>query len=131
MNLTRSATLGPLLTNPLLAGCSRRDVRRADRFGARVFVRPGRILYRRGEHPHELVIILSGHAVSVGVDAAMESLGPGACVGALAAPKDGSSALAVFATTDGWVLVLTRPELSAMLDECPDLASHLVSIAPS
>lgn len=117
-----------LSRTPFFAGCSPRELERADRYCTFIRVNPGRVLYRRGERPETLVILISGQAIALTSGPDVQILGPGECVGALAAAATGDCVLdAAIALSAGTIAALTARELDGLIQVCPPVAQRLRS----
>jgi CRP-like cAMP-binding protein len=115
-----------LSRTPLFAGYSHRQLERADRYCTFIRIKPGRVLYRRGERPETLVILIAGQAMAVTSSSHIQILGPGACLGALAAELSGTSVPdASVALTEGTIAALTARELAGLVAACPGIAQRL------
>jgi CRP-like cAMP-binding protein len=115
-----------LSSTPLFAGCSPRQLERADQYWTFIRVEPGRVLYRRGEHPDTLVILITGQAATFTSSPDIGILGPGECIGALASAVTGAEVLdAAIALTAGTIAALTARELTGLTAACPAVAGRL------
>jgi hypothetical protein len=104
----------------VVAGCSSRELERADRYCTFIAFEPGRLLYRRGERPDTLIILISGQAMALTGGPNVQMIGHGECIGALAASASGGRVPdAAIALTAGTSATLTARELDGLIQACP------------
>jgi CRP-like cAMP-binding protein len=111
-----------LRRTPLFAGCSRRQLRRADRFCSAADVHSGQRLSVATERPTQLVVMVAGLAAAHRPSMPVRWLGPGDAFGAGTAF---GSSCTVVAVTSGTVIAIAQNELAGFFGACPMVANRL------
>lgn len=107
---------------PLLAGCSERELEAIARLVDEVEVGPGRVLMRRGEFPHEFLVLAEGEAEVRCPGGEVRTLRAGDFVGELALLAGGPRTATVMTTTRAHLLVFTNPAFARLLTFVPGLS---------
>lgn len=107
----RRPDIGPLRQVPALAGAEARQLDRMVPHTTCLRLPPGRALVRAGEMARELIVILSGEAITEGPGDRLVVLGPGAEIGGREALRHERHATTVVATTPLDVVVVNGPSL--------------------
>ena len=111
---------------PLLAGCSKRQLREVARITEVVEAPAGRVLTRAGDRGQEFFLIVDGTA-RVEVSAAKRgTLGPGDFFGEMSLLDGGPRSATVIADTPLRLLVIERRNFSRLLADVPDLTQSLL-----
>lgn len=111
---------------PLLAGCSRRQLRAVARITEVVDVPAGKVLTSAGERGDEFFLIADG-AARVEVSARKRGkLGPGDFFGEMSLLDGGPRSATVVAETPIRLLVIARRNFSTLLADVPDLTQSIL-----
>jgi trk system potassium uptake protein TrkA len=103
----------------LFHACSREELRRISALTTEITVEKGRVLCRVGDSGREAFIVVDGFAVVRIGSAQLATIGPGGFFGEMALLDGGPRVADVIATTAMRLLVLTRTELTGMLEASP------------
>jgi len=107
----RQPDIGPLQRIPALAGAEPRQLARMVPHTTCLRLPPGRALVRAGEVARELIVILSGEAMTEGPGDRVVTLGPGTEIGGREALRHERHATTVVAATALDVVVVSGPSL--------------------
>jgi len=107
----RGPDIAPLLQIPSLAHADPRQLVRMVPHTSSLRLPPGRALVKAGETARELIVILSGEAITEGPGDRLVVLGPGAEIGGREALRHERHAATVVATTPLDVVVVDGPSL--------------------
>jgi CRP/FNR family cyclic AMP-dependent transcriptional regulator len=113
---------------PLLAGCSRKQLRAVARIAEVREMPAGTVLTRTGEPGDEFFLILDGR---VGVEVSSRKrikLGPGEVFGEMSLLDGGPRSATVTAETPVRLLILRRRDFDVLLSKVPDLPRHLLVV---
>jgi CRP/FNR family transcriptional regulator, cyclic AMP receptor protein len=111
----------------LFAGCSRKELQAIARRSTPTSVAAGKTLITEGAAGREFFVIESGSATVRRNGRKIATVGPGQAFGELALLDNAPRNATVTADTDMEVLVLTRAEFTALLDEVPGIARKLLT----
>jgi len=111
---------------PLLAGCSRRQLRAIARISEVLEVPEGTVLARRGEPGDHFFMILDGSARVEVSPRKRGTLDPGKCFGEMSLLDGGPRSATVVADTPLRLLVIKRRDFSTLLREAPELTESLL-----
>jgi CRP/FNR family cyclic AMP-dependent transcriptional regulator len=111
---------------PLFAGCSLRELEAIAPMVDEVEIGPGRVLMRRGEIPHEFLVLREGEAEVRCASGARRSLRAGDFVGELALLAGGPRTATVVTTTQAHLLVLTDRAFARLVECVPQLSLELL-----
>jgi CRP/FNR family cyclic AMP-dependent transcriptional regulator len=114
---------------PLFAGCTREQLARIDRLGARIDVAAGRRLTVEGTTGRECFFTLAGTAVASRDGAPVGVIGPGSVVGEMALLDDSPRTATVVTATPMQLLVLDRREFARLCAIAPSIATAVDRIA--
>jgi CRP-like cAMP-binding protein len=118
-----------LLANvPLLAGCTKGELRRIGSLADEVEVPEGKVLTRQGEPGHECFVIVDGRATANMRGRRRSSMGPGSFFGEISLLDGGPRSATVTAETDMRLLVLGSRGFSTLLREMPTLAPRIMRV---
>lgn len=106
---------------------SKRDLQRVARSADELRVEPGRVLTEQGTVGRECFVIVEGTAAVRRNGRKVATLGPGDAAGELALLDHGPRTATVVAEGPMTVLVIGARELSALLDDIPNLAKKLLA----
>jgi CRP-like cAMP-binding protein len=112
---------------PLLAGCSRKQLRAIARISEVLEVPGGTVLARRGDAGEEFFMILDGHARVEVSPRKHGKLEPGSYFGEMSLLDGGPRSASVTAETPLRLLVIKRRDFSTLLREAPDLTESLLA----
>jgi len=110
-------------------GCTAQELRRIDRLGTRVEVKPKRVLCKQGELGTQFFVIIRGAATVERNGARVARLRPGEAFGELSLLAGGDArrrVATVVADEPMTVLVFSRPEFSSLIHLAPTIASHML-----
>jgi len=124
--MPQDAKLDRLAGIPLFAGAQRRQLERIARLCTEVTVPPGRVLCRQGESGREFFVIEEGTVTVSNSDRQLATLGPGDFFGELALLDGKTRNATVTADSKVRLLVLTRQEFAAVLDDDPAVAVQML-----
>jgi CRP/FNR family transcriptional regulator, cyclic AMP receptor protein len=113
---------------PLLAGCTRKQLRAVARIAEVREMPAGTVLTRTGEPGDEFFLILDGR---VGVEVSSRKrgkLGPGEVFGEMSLLDGGPRSATVTAETPVRLLILRRRDFDVLLSKLPDLPRHLLVV---
>ena len=116
---------------PLFADCTREQLARIDRLGARIDVAAGRTLTREGAAGRECFVALDGTAVVSRHGRAVGVIGPGSVVGEMALLDDAPRNATVVTATPMRLLVLDGREFARLLAIAPSTGATLDRLATS
>ena len=119
------STLDYLGKVPLFQGLDKKHLQRVAQLATRLDLPEGKELIRQGEAGHEFVIVLNGELEVRRDDEVVATSGPGDYVGEIALLADRPRTATVVAKTPVAVEVIGRREFLTMLDNEPEIASHL------
>src|SRR5215207_9531302 len=126
MAKAKSDTDERLRTIPLFRELSKQELRRVAMLMTPVEIAAGRELIREGDVGREFMIILDGTAVVRRRGRKIADLGPGDFLGEVSMLSGAPRTADVIATSTMTVEVLTRSELSALLDENPAMMKKVL-----
>ncbi|HET7340330.1 MAG TPA: cyclic nucleotide-binding domain-containing protein, partial [Methylomirabilota bacterium] len=112
---------------PLLAACSRKQLRAIARISEVVEVPAGSVLAQRGDAGEEFFLILDGTAHVEVSPRKRGTLGPGSHFGEMSLLDGGPRSATVIADTPLRVLVIKRRDFSTLLRAAPDLTESLLA----
>jgi CRP-like cAMP-binding protein len=113
---------------PLLAGCTRAQLRAVARISEVREVPAGTVLTRAGQPGEEFFLILDGQ-VAVEVSPRKRSrLGPGDVFGEMSLLDGGPRSATVTTGTPARLLVIRRRDFALLLRKVPDLPRHLLVV---
>ncbi len=128
MKAKHDARLERLAHVELFAGCDHRQLVRIAALSNEITLPAGTVACREGTSAQEAFVLLDGNAVvSVGGQI-IAVLRPGEVFGEVSLLESVPRVATVTAASDLSVLVLTRRELSAVLDEIPAVAARVRDI---
>jgi CRP-like cAMP-binding protein len=111
---------------PLFSACTRRELEIVDGLADEARLREGTLLTVEGEAGREAFVLLEGEAdVTVG-GRAVAHLGPGEIVGEMALLESEPRTATVVTTSSARVLVMTRPQFTAVLERCPSVSRRVM-----
>lgn len=111
---------------PMFSGCSKRELEAVGRLADETRLRTGTVLTREGSPGHECFVLLEGEAdVRIGRKV-VAHLGPGEIVGEMALLSSEPRTATVVATKPVRVLVMTRPNFTAVLEQAPTVARRVM-----
>jgi CRP/FNR family transcriptional regulator, cyclic AMP receptor protein len=123
---SKDAKLELLANVPLLAGCTKRDLRRIASLADEIDVPEGKVLTRQGEPGRECFVIVDGKAKVAMRGRRSSSMGPGAFVGEISLLDGGPRSATVTAETDMQLLVLTSSGFATLLRDVPMVAPRIM-----
>lgn len=124
--LSHDRRVEALASVPLFRRCSQEELRKVGGLATEVDLPSGTVVCRQGTPGHEACIVLDGEA-DVAIDGeVVASIGPGGFFGELALLDGGPRVATVTATRPLHLLVLTRQELHAMVEQAPAVAWGLL-----
>jgi len=112
---------------PLFSGCSQDELRRLSRHTTEIPVAEGHVLVKEGDPGLEFFIVVDGHARVTRRGRKVGELGPGSFFGELAVLIDRPRNATVTALGPMEVIVLTRREFTAALEEAPRLSRKIMT----
>jgi CRP/FNR family transcriptional regulator, cyclic AMP receptor protein len=112
---------------PLFASCSRKELETIGRASDEINVSSGTVLCEQGQPGDEFYLLLDGEATVRRDDAIVGPIVPGGSFGELALLTELPRNATVEATRDSTLLVLTKADFRALLDEVPGLAHSLLT----
>lgn len=111
---------------PLFAGTSRHDLRLVAAATTEIRVADGQVLCREGDRGSEFFVVVEGEAtVSIG-GTEVARVRAGGFFGEMALIDGGPRTATVIAATPMEVLVLSRSEFDAVLDQVPSVARQVL-----
>jgi CRP-like cAMP-binding protein len=113
---------------PLLAGCTRKQLRAVAQIAEVREVPAGTVLTRTGEPGDEFFLILDGQAVAEVAPRKQVRLGPGDVFGEMSLLDGGPRSATVTTTTGAWLLIIRRRDFSLLMSKVPDLPRHLLVV---
>lgn len=113
---------------PLLADCSRRQLRAVARIAQVMEVDPGAILTRAGDPGDHFFMVVDGRARAEVGRRKRSRLGPGDFFGEMSLLDGGPRSATVVAETPMRLLVIHRRDFARLLREVPDLMRSLLVI---
>ena len=113
---------------PLLAECSRRQLRAVARIAEVRELAEGDVVTRAGDPGEEFFVIIDGQARAEVSPRKRTRLGPGTFFGEMSLLDGGPRSATVVAETPMRLLVIPRREFSRLLGEIPDLMRDLLVI---
>jgi CRP-like cAMP-binding protein len=111
---------------PLLAQCSKDELRRIAMLGTAVPIRDGEVLTRQGDRAQEFFLIREGKAHCSVDGTEVAEFGPGDFFGEMALLDEGPRHATVIADGPMNVLVLERREFWGLLDAAPSISKKLL-----
>lgn len=124
--LLRKAQMDHLSRVPLLAGCSKRELRRLAQASRLELLEAGQVLIDEGQQPFEAYVIVAGRATVRRKGRKIAEVGVGDVVGELGLILDRPRQARVVADTPLEVLVLERRALRTAVHEVPGLGWKLL-----
>ena len=124
--MARDAWLTHLAQVPLFANCTKRQLQEVAGATIELNVEPGKVLVREGEPGHECFVIVSGTAIVTRNGEKLAEITDGDVVGELAPLTGGPRTATVTADGPMTVLVIGQREFSALLEDVPGLAVHVL-----
>jgi CRP/FNR family transcriptional regulator, cyclic AMP receptor protein len=112
---------------PLFAGCTAKELARADSLLCHVSIAEVEVMCREGETGEQVFLIAAGEAFVSIRGQAIATLGPGSFCGELALLDGAPRVASVTAATDVLAFVATRREFSALLNEIPAIAHRMMT----
>jgi CRP/FNR family cyclic AMP-dependent transcriptional regulator len=111
---------------PLFSGCTRRELETVGSMADEVPLREGVVLTEQGKPGSECFVLLSGGAdVTIG-RRVVAHVGPGEIVGEMALLESEPRTATVITTERTRVLVMTRPNFTALLEKCPNVSRRVM-----
>jgi CRP/FNR family transcriptional regulator, cyclic AMP receptor protein len=111
---------------PLLAGCTKDELRQIAMLGTAIPVRDGKVLTRQGDPAQEFFLVRAGKARCLVDDRQVAEFGPGDFFGEMALLDEGRRHATVIAEGPMDVLVLERREFWGLLDAAPSIPKKLL-----
>ena len=111
----------------LFAELSKKELERVASAGSEVEVAAGKVLMEQGRNGADAFVVLRGIFVVRRDGRKVAELTAGDLVGELALLDDGPRSATVECATDGSVLVISRGEFRAVLDDIPKLSHKLLA----
>lgn len=111
----------------LFAELSRKELERVASAGSEIEVSAGRVLMEQGRSGVDAFVVLRGTFVVRRNGRKVAQLTAGDIAGELALLDDGPRSATVECTGDGSVLVISRAEFKAVLDDIPKLSHKLLA----
>jgi CRP/FNR family cyclic AMP-dependent transcriptional regulator len=111
----------------LFAELSRKELERVASAGSEIEVAAGRVLMEQGRSGADAFVVLRGTFVVRRNGRKVAQLAAGDIAGELALLDDGPRSATVECTGDGSVLVISRSEFKAVLDDIPKLSRKLLA----
>jgi CRP/FNR family transcriptional regulator, cyclic AMP receptor protein len=111
---------------PLFADVSKAGLRKIVGAATELPVRAGRILLSEGELGRELYVIVEGNARATKGGRKLSDMGPGDFVGEFAFLDGSPRSATVTAVSDMRVMVLSRHEFSAIVEQEPAIAHRIL-----
>lgn len=125
--VTQDDKIARLESVPLLAECTRRQLKAVARITEVIEVPAATVLARAGEPGNEFFLIVDGSA-RVEVSARRRAkLGPGAYFGEMSLLDGGARSATVVADTPMRLLVIKRRDFATLLREAPELTQSLLA----
>ena len=126
MRATLPSDIQALGQTALFRGCSKRALRRVQRYGTTLDLPAGRVLWDYAGRADQLLVILSGEVVAAARDGRYRILGAGDWCGRPGAGSDVVMDLeAVETITPATVFAVSRREFGSLCDACPQFASRM------
>ena len=126
MRATLPSDIQALGQTALFRGCSKRALRRVQRYGTTLDLPAGRVLWIYAGRADQLLVILSGEVLAETRDGKHRVLGIGDWCGRPGAGSDLAMDLeAVETVTPTTVFVVSRREFGSLCDACPQFASRM------
>jgi CRP/FNR family transcriptional regulator, cyclic AMP receptor protein len=125
---SRDAKLELLGRIPLLAGCSKGDLRRIAALTDEVEVKEGTVLTRQGERGEECFVVVDGEAKVTMRGYGSKSIGQGSFFGEMSLLDRGPRSATVTADTDMRLLVLTSRGFTSLLRDVPMIAPRIMQV---
>ena len=125
--MARDEKLDLLRRIPLFTGFGRRDLERLSQLADEVEVPAERRLMAQGDQGAEMFVIASGRVRVERDGQRINSLGPGDFFGEIALLDGGARTATVTAEEPTRLLVLTRREFHAMMEEFPEVAAEVLN----
>jgi CRP/FNR family transcriptional regulator, cyclic AMP receptor protein len=111
---------------PLLAGCTKGELRRIASLADEVDVAEGKVLTRQGEPGHECFVIVDGRATASMRGRPSSRMGPGSFFGEISLLDGGPRSATVTADTDMRLLVLSSRGFASLLREMPTVGPRIM-----
>jgi CRP-like cAMP-binding protein len=124
--ITQDEKMERLQKVPLLAGCSKRQLREVARVTEVTEVPAGRILTQAGERGQEFFLIVDGTARVEVSPKKHGRLGPGDFFGEMSLLDGGPRSATVVAETPLRLLVIDRRNFASLLNDVPDLTQSIL-----
>ena len=114
---TRDVKLDLLLTVPLFADLSRKDIESVGRLADTVDVPAGKVLMREGESGAEMFVIASGEVAVERNGNHIANLGPGEAIGEVALLSEGPRTATVTTTEPTTVFAIGHREFHTLMED--------------
>lgn len=118
-----------LASSPTFAQLGDRKLKSLTQFTDDIEVPAGTVLMREGSYPHELEVLISGHAeITIG-GAMVADVGPGAVLGEMALVNKDLRSATVTATEDSHLIVISARAFAMLMEQHPEIAEDLRAMA--
>jgi CRP/FNR family transcriptional regulator, cyclic AMP receptor protein len=111
---------------PLLAGCTKRELRRIVALADEIDVPKGKVLIREGEPGRECFVVVDGTATVTMRGRRLSPMGAGSFFGEISLLDGGPRSATVTAETDMSLLVLTSQGFATLIRETPTAAPRIM-----
>ncbi len=125
--VTQDDKIARLEAVPLLAECTRRQLKAVARITDVIEVPAGTILARQGQPGNEFYLIVDGSARVEVSPRKRPRLGPGAYFGEMSLLDGGERSASVIAETPMRLLVIKRRDFATLLREAPELTQSILA----
>ena len=125
--VTQDDKIARLEAVPLLAECTRRQLKAVARITDVIEVPAGAVLARKGEPGNEFYLIVDGSARVEVSPRKRSRLAPGAYFGEMSLLDGGERSATVVAETAMRLLVIKRRDFSTLLREAPELTESILA----
>ena len=125
--MVRDEKLDLLHRIPLFGGCDRRGLERLGQLSDEVDVPAGKVLMRQGESGSDMMVLISGSVAIERDGARVNTLGAGDFFGEIALVDGGPRTATVTTDEPSRLLVITRHDFRAMMEEFPEVEAQVLS----
>jgi CRP-like cAMP-binding protein len=125
--LRRDAKVELLKKVPLLAGCSKAELRQLARIADEIDLREGTVLTREGRSGREFFVLIDGTARVTKKGRKIADVGPGDWFGEIALLTDSPRTATVTATSPVDVLVITDRRFRTVVETMPSIALKVLA----
>lgn len=125
--MARDEKLDLLHRIPLFSGIDRHGLERLGQLSDEVDVPVGKVLMRQGESGNDMMVLVSGSVAIERDGTRVNTLGAGDFFGEIALIDGGPRTATVTTDEPSRLLVITRRDFRAMMEEFPDVENQVLS----